>query len=215
MIEGGMKLLVQRGIAQLSLREAARLAGVSQTAPAHHFGDKDGLLAAIAAEGFRQLVRARLASLRDGMSKEERLRVVMRVYVDFAQSRPELFHLMFGPRIYNKGRYPELEEASTASYRFLANAIAEYLSEFGEPEAPESLATMSVWAGMHGLATLLTDLQSAPRFVNRIPTETLCDHLIDVLLSGIVVRDVRPGKREPNPARTVARSARDRSLRKT
>jgi len=202
LITSGLKLLQERGAAKLSLREAARLAGVSQTAPAHHFGDKDGLLAAIAAEGFRQLVTARLAALKDGMSKEERLRVVMRVYVEFAQSRPELFHLMFGPRISNKGKYPELEDASAASYRFLANAIAEYLSEYGEPEAPEGLATMSVWASMHGLATLLTDRQCAPRFVNRIQAETLCNHQIDVLLSGLVARDVR---RRTTAAKTRSR----------
>jgi AcrR family transcriptional regulator len=203
MISGGLKLLEEHGDAGLSLREAARLAGVSQTAPAHHFGDKDGLLAAIAAEGFRQLVAARLSALKDGMSKEERLRVIMRVYVEFAQKRPELFHLMFGPRLWHKGKYPELEEAATASYRLLANAVAEYLSEHGQPEAPEGLATMSVWAGMHGLATLLTDRQHAPRFVKMIPTETLCNHQIDVLLSGLAAHDVRP--RDAPPKKRVRR----------
>jgi hypothetical protein len=62
---------------------------------------------------------------------------------------------------------------------------------------------MSVWAGMHGLATLLTDRQHAPRFVKMIPTETLCNHQIDVLLSGLAAHDVRP--RDAPPKKRVRR----------
>ena len=45
-------IILEKSVAELSLREAARRAGVSHSAPAHHFGDKNGLLAAFAEEGF-------------------------------------------------------------------------------------------------------------------------------------------------------------------
>jgi AcrR family transcriptional regulator len=38
--------------------ELARSAGVSHAAPAHHFGDKAGLLTAIAGEGYELLTDA-------------------------------------------------------------------------------------------------------------------------------------------------------------
>src|ERR1700716_2929700 len=47
--------LRESGPAARSLRALARRAGVSHAAPAHHFGDKRGLLTAVAAEGFRRL----------------------------------------------------------------------------------------------------------------------------------------------------------------
>src|SRR6202042_2817696 len=125
MVRRGLELVELRGAADLSLREVARLAGVSQTAPTHHFGDKDGLLAAIATEGFHQLMSERLAALKDGMTKERRLRVIMRVYVEFALQHPELFHLMFGPRISDKQKHRELMEVSARSFEFLNNTIAE------------------------------------------------------------------------------------------
>ena len=42
----------------VSLRDLARRAGVSHAAPAHHFGDKAGVLTAVAAEGYHLLADA-------------------------------------------------------------------------------------------------------------------------------------------------------------
>ena len=44
--------VVNEGIDSLSLRKLAEEAGVSRTAPYHHFKDKNALLNAIAAQGF-------------------------------------------------------------------------------------------------------------------------------------------------------------------
>ena len=48
-------LLREQGIEGLSLRRLAERAGVSRTAPYHHFADKNALLCALAEQGFRKL----------------------------------------------------------------------------------------------------------------------------------------------------------------
>ena len=48
-LTAAVAVLDESGPTQLSLRDLARRAGVSHAAPAHHFGDKAGLLTAIAA----------------------------------------------------------------------------------------------------------------------------------------------------------------------
>lgn len=186
MVRRGLELVELRGAAELSLREVARLAGVSQTAPTHHFGDKEGMLAAIASEGFRQLMADRLAALKDRMTKEERLRVVMRAYVGFALRRPELFHLMFGTRIADKTRHSELMEASGASFQFLSNSIAEFMSDQSEGDRPPRFSAIAVWSGMHGLATLLSDRRSG---LCQVPDEKIDEvsrAVSDVLLGGLL-----------------------------
>src|SRR6185503_18225603 len=50
-LDAALEEIGERGALGLSMRELARRAGVSHTAPAHHFGDKTGLLTAIATEG--------------------------------------------------------------------------------------------------------------------------------------------------------------------
>ena len=47
--------IARHGIADASLRKVADRAGVSHTAVGKRFGDKAGLLAAVAAEGYRVL----------------------------------------------------------------------------------------------------------------------------------------------------------------
>jgi AcrR family transcriptional regulator len=50
--------ITDNGVSGVSMRDVARRAGVSHSAPAHHFGSKAGLLMAFAAEGFRLLAQA-------------------------------------------------------------------------------------------------------------------------------------------------------------
>lgn len=55
LILAGSRMIEEKGLARLSLREVARAAGVSHTAPYRHFQDKADLLAAIAQVSFEQL----------------------------------------------------------------------------------------------------------------------------------------------------------------
>jgi AcrR family transcriptional regulator len=196
MVKRGVELIELRGASELSLREVARLVGVSQTAPTHHFGDKEGLLASIASEGFRVLMSERLAALKDGMTKEQRLRVVMRVYVSFALRHPELFHLMFGTRIPDKRKHAELMEASASSFQFLSNSIAEFMAA-DSSDRPPRFSTLAVWSGMHGLATLLADRDSGLFQVPDEKVDQVCESVTTVLLDGLKVAQSRAGTEAP------------------
>ncbi|MDQ4087902.1 MAG: TetR/AcrR family transcriptional regulator, partial [Pseudomonadota bacterium] len=44
LVEAAEAVIAERGVDRFSLREAARRAGVSAAAPAHHFRDSRGLL---------------------------------------------------------------------------------------------------------------------------------------------------------------------------
>ena len=55
LLDGALEAIAENGVAAMSLRDVARRAGVSHSAPAHHFGDKAGVLTAIAIEGFAGL----------------------------------------------------------------------------------------------------------------------------------------------------------------
>ncbi len=184
LITMGTALLDEGGTSALSLREVARRVGVSQTAPGHHFGDRAGLLAAISARGFMDLTEQRLARLKSVSDAEQQLRIAMLAYVEFAVTRPALFHLMFGPEIPDKRVYPELSKASLGSYRLLTNVVARYLEREGIAANAGSVA-FSIWSAAHGLATLLIDQQQAPDFVETKTVALQCEALANLLIMGL------------------------------
>src|SRR5690349_24467205 len=69
LLKATAQLVQEQGVGALSLREVARRAGVSHGAPAHHFGDKAGLLTALATQGF-ELFTAALRKARDEAGTE-------------------------------------------------------------------------------------------------------------------------------------------------
>jgi AcrR family transcriptional regulator len=138
-------LLENQGVEYLSLREAARLAGVSHNAPYRHFPDRDALLAALAAEGFRLLGSA----LEEGGKSGPRSRG--EAYVRFALDHPRRFRLMFGGGIRLEA-HPELRDQAARAYEGLVRAF----SAMGDARSAE-VAAAAAWSLTHGLANLLLD----------------------------------------------------------
>ena len=165
----GIEILDTEGAAALSLRRAARDAGVSQTAPLHHFDGKVGYLAAIATHGFRMLFEERIRALRNKTDPRERLLGVMLAHLQFAVDHGALFHVMFGPDIPNKTQFPELEQAARRSYGILETCVGEYLSSRNASLARVRPAALAAWTACHGLATLMVDRQNAWDIVRKEP----------------------------------------------
>jgi len=135
--------LEKKGIGALSLREAARRAGVSHNAPYRHFPDREALLAALAAEGFAMLGERLRAYTGREMGE---------AYVRFALEQPQRFRLMFGG-VLPMAKYPELRSAADGAYQALVSA-------FKDLPRPQ-LAAAAAWSLVHGLSHLLLDGQFA------------------------------------------------------
>lgn len=158
LLRSAEKLLDRAGPAALSLREIARAAGVSHNAPYRHFTDREALLAALAAEGFRRLAVA-LAEAADAAPPNGRLQAAGRAYLAFARANPALYLLMFGPGL-RKARHPELHAAAWSALDALRTAAAEAGSPLSGSRAAHRGA-VGAWALVHGLAHLLADGQLA------------------------------------------------------
>ena len=128
LLDAAWRLVAEKGLAALTLREVARAAGVSHAAPYHHFPTRTALLDALAVEGFAGLDRA-MAEAKAGPAAGDQAAeaatsgpgdplpspaepgqtprpvdgadVMVRIgraYVDFACAHPEQLQVMFRPR---------------------------------------------------------------------------------------------------------------------
>lgn len=146
LVAEGMRLLVEEGAGDLSLRGVARNVGVSATAVYRHFPDKDALLSAIAEEGFRRLAEAQRAAFNNAKDGETRaFGATGAAYVRFALANPALFRLMFS-------------KPTVASRQ---SDAAAFLRENATARAPSGLDqrifALQAWSTVHGLAMLMLD----------------------------------------------------------
>ncbi len=139
----------------LSLRALARGIGVSQTAPYRHFDSKNALFAGIATWGFQILGGQMKASLADQTSPMESFLSLGRCYLDFSREHAEKYQLFFDSSLVEFGEYPKLQEASGVCFDHLLDVIrlGQQARLFVEREE-EEIASI-VWAGLHGMASLL------------------------------------------------------------
>ncbi|MFA9460666.1 TetR/AcrR family transcriptional regulator [Thiohalorhabdus sp. Cl-TMA] len=159
LIRAGRSLVEEGGPDALTLRAAARRSGVSHAAPYRHFEDREALLAAVAEEGFAEFRDALTEAARAEHLPGDRVRAMGEAYVAFGRSRPGLFRLMFGPAVADKCRHPALQKQARAAYRVIEEGVARAVADNG---TDPSVATMSVWALVHGLASLFLDGQGPP-----------------------------------------------------
>ena len=160
LLEAALRLVETGGTAALTLRAAARRAGVSQAAPYRHFPSKEALLAAVAEQGFRAMTAAmRKAVAACGDSPLERLRAIGLGYVGFATRHPSQFRVMFGRETADRSAYPSLREAAGATFRMLVDAISDcQRAGLVRSDEPQDLA-LACWSSVHGAASLLVDDQ--------------------------------------------------------
>jgi AcrR family transcriptional regulator len=139
------EILDETGREDVQLREVTRRIGVSATAAYRHFQNKDGLLASIAAEGFREL-----AVHLEGTAATDRDPLVRTglAYVEFALQKRGLFRLMFGRILAERAKYPELVAGFDLIERIVARA---------DGSSEENAAALAAWGLIHGLSALFID----------------------------------------------------------
>lgn len=144
------ELLEEDGSAALSLRAVARRAGVSATAPYRHYADREALVSAVAAEGYRELAE-HLSAAHPAPSTPDDLAAVAVAYVRFALEHPALFRAMFAEPC-----DPTSEERVAATEAISAYVRNIVRDAFPGADDTDALST-TVWALVHGLAFLHLD----------------------------------------------------------
>lgn len=165
LVEVGLRLLAERDVEGLSLREMAREVGVSATSVYRHFPDKTALMAALAREGLNRLATAQHAAAGGKEGSMAYFAATGRAYVRFALANPALFRLIFT----SSATLQETGEAE--ALRLLRANAAATLPGDADPDRIEADA-LRAWALVHGLAMLMLDGQ--------LPAD---DHLIEALVA--------------------------------
>ena len=157
LLDAAEEELIDHGMEGFSLRGVAKRAEVSHAAPAHHFGDANGLLTALAARGFERFIqRQRDFRQRSAPDPRAQLEASGVGYVVFALENPAIFRLMFSS---DRPDFddPDLQRVAESAFDELVEHVRGVTEDQGSPKKDGAmmLDVAAAWAVAQGLADLL------------------------------------------------------------
>lgn len=155
-LKASLALIGEGGLDRLSMREAARKAGVSHQTPYYYFGDREAILAALAGEGFSKLGQLLVrAAAKAGSEPVKAVEAMGRAYVEFALRNPAYFQAMFRADAVPLDRYPEARKREDEAFGKLVEGIGQAFAN--QPTEVRQAIAVACWAMVHGLATLILE----------------------------------------------------------
>ncbi len=187
LVAAALEIIEEVGPDAFSLRAAARRAGVSPAAPAHHFRDTRGLLTVIATIGFLELGNELGAATRP--DRRSTIAAQCHAYLRFALARPGLFRLMWRKAALDLKDPEHIAAAKRAfaiSDRIVRGDEAVAASSPGDPVlAP----TIACWAMVHGFVALIID---GAFFASEAEVPAALDRLLDATLKHLDLGGSQP-----------------------
>lgn len=182
LISEAASMIADKGVDSVTMREIGRRLDVSRAAPYRHFSDKESLLVAVAATGFREL-GARLAAV-DGPTAGDGVEHIRRMgdaYVHFALTNRAHYRLMYGREALARENEPALREAANALFDQLAAALEACQREGNIKAGDPRAQAYTAWGAVHGLASLLIDGQ----ILADVDVDALIELTLDTLVAGL------------------------------
>jgi AcrR family transcriptional regulator len=144
-------LYLDRGPEAVTMRAVAERVGVTATALYRHFADKETLLREVAGEGSR-LLGSHLFRALEAPTPLARLRSTADAYLDFALAQPQAYRALFDAPPDDDASPVALQQGAVR--RFLRDRVREAMDAGDLAEGDPDGTALTLWALVHGLATL-------------------------------------------------------------
>jgi AcrR family transcriptional regulator len=145
-ISAARRIAELEGWSNVTVRRLSDEISYSQPVLYAHFGSREGILAAVAIEGFQELGLA-LEKARRRVKRGNTVESVAAAYLEFAASSPALYEVMFSLSL----SVPFGAPATPPELRF---AFSQFLELFPGQSSKSQVLAELFWASLHGIAEL-------------------------------------------------------------
>lgn len=185
------KLIKKGGLADVSLRKVAELAGYSTTVVYSLFEDKAMLITQAMDEDLLELTRVMTSAAQAHLTPADRIRGIARAYIQFGITHPAEYAFVFmqqRPHTPNESARVQHGDPGQDPYAF-GRSLWEDLAKAGQVSAQDvdlDLMTQIFWEGIHGLTARHLVMGPDDVWFPEVPSDRHIDLMIEVLLGGIV-----------------------------
>lgn len=184
-LDTARKLILTDGLEGLSIRKLAEQVDYSPSAIYKYYESKEEIFQALREEGWRLADEIQTARTANCVDAAELLLVSGRAYLEFAETYPDYYHLIFDipDELLNQSSdvitHPEFQGAINIFRRGVAEGTFQLPAGF----TPELMAVM-IWTSIHGMATQLnTSMRAHPA-----EFRALCDLVMTTFAKSITVK---------------------------
>jgi AcrR family transcriptional regulator len=153
-INAARRIAELEGWSSVTVRRLADEISYSQPVLYAHFENREGILAAVAIEGFTELGLA-MERARKRVKRGSAVESVAAAYLEFAASSPALYEVMFSLSL----SVPFGDAATPQELRF---AFSQILELFPGPSSKPEVMSELFWASLHGIAELMRTKRFPP-----------------------------------------------------
>src|ERR1700735_1686992 len=165
-ISAARRIAELEGWSNVTVRRLSDEISYSQPVLYAHFESREGILAAVAIEGFQEMGLA-LEKARKRVKRGNAVESIAAAYLEFAASSPALYEVMFSLSL----SVPFGEASTPPELRF---AFSQLLELFQGQTAKPEVITELFWASLHGIAEL-TRTKRFPRSRQKERVRTLVE----------------------------------------
>jgi len=145
-ISAARRIAELEGWSNVTVRRLSDEISYSQPVLYAHFGSREGILDAVAIEGFQEIGLA-LEKARKRAKRGNKVESVVNEYLEFAASSPALYEVMFSLSL--SVRFDDA--ATPPELRF---AFSQLMELFQEQSSKPEVVSELFWANLHGIAEL-------------------------------------------------------------
>ncbi|WP_109507737.1 TetR/AcrR family transcriptional regulator [Nocardioides speluncae] len=154
LMECALEAVARDGIGSLPLRSIAERAETSTTAVYALFGNKEGMQRAVLTRAFGEFADDQeLIEVTDDPVTD--IAGLGAHYVQWAIDHPRLYEAMYGEALAGLTPSEELSEARLRAVARISDAVQRALDSGAFRPADHATVVVSLWAQVHGLATLM------------------------------------------------------------
>lgn len=165
-ISSARRIAEDEGWSHVTVRRLSDEISYSQPVLYAHFGSREGILDAVAIEGFQEIGQA-LEKARKRAKRGNPVESVAAAYMEFAASSPALYEVMFTLSL----GVPFADSATPPELHFAFKQLMELFQGQG---AKSEVVSELFWAGLHGIAEL-TRTKRFPRSRQKERVRTLVE----------------------------------------
>lgn len=187
LIDATLRLIEEGGGENVTVRDAARRAGVSSGAPFRHFPNRKALMAAVAQEAFRRF-RAEIAAALEGVKADDplaRLRAMANAYMRWAIGNPTYFRIISTRNLFDFQDSAAISRDNDEIIGGMEASLAEAARRGTLRTDDLHLVKLAGRALVYGLARMYIDGQLPRWGVAEHEIEKISPKVIDLFMAGV------------------------------